>query len=63
MRILKAGDSVHIPNALVHATFNAGEDTLEFLTILTLANSDGLMTVDHSQEEPWNSIRSALSGG
>ena len=62
-RILKAGDSVHIPKTLVHATFNAGEDTLEFLAILTPADSDGPMTVDRSQEEPWKSIRSAPSSG
>ncbi len=61
--IFKAGDSVHIPKALVHATFNTGEDTLEFLAILTPADSDGPMTVDRSQEEPWKSIRSAPSSG
>ncbi len=57
MRILKAGDAVHIPKALVHATFNAGDEMLEFLAILTPADSPGPMTVDRSQEEPWKSLR------
>ena len=56
-RFLKAGDAVHILKALVHATFNAGDDMLEFLAILTPADSEGPMTVDRSQEEPWKSLR------
>jgi quercetin dioxygenase-like cupin family protein len=56
-RILKAGDAVHIPKGLIHATFNAGDDELEFLAVLAPADSTEPMTVDHSQEEPWKSLR------
>jgi quercetin dioxygenase-like cupin family protein len=58
-QILKAGDSAHIPKGLVHGTFNAGDDDLVFLAILSPADTDGPMTVDRSQEEPWKSLRQA----
>ncbi len=56
-RILTAGDVVHIPKGIAHATFNAGEDTLDFLAVLAPADSTELMTVDCSEEEPWCSLR------
>ena len=36
----------------------AGEDTLEFLAVLSPADSGEPMTVDRSGEEPWCSLRS-----
>jgi hypothetical protein len=42
---------------VIHGTFNAGDDDLEFLALLSPADSSGPMTVDHSQEEPWKSLR------
>ena len=57
-RILTTGDVVHIPEGIAHATFTAGEDTLEFLAVLSPADSGEPMTVDRSGEEPWCSLRS-----
>jgi hypothetical protein len=43
----------------VHATYNAGEDMLVFLAILSPATFDGPAIVDMSAEEPWASLRAA----
>ncbi|HYE33725.1 MAG TPA: cupin domain-containing protein [Methylomirabilota bacterium] len=56
-RILGPGDSIYIPAGMVHATYNIGEETLEFLAILTPAKSAQPDTVDVSAEEPWRSLR------
>ncbi len=56
-RILGPGDAVHIPKGIVHATFNAGDEVLDFLALLTPADAQGPMTVDRSQEEPWKRLR------
>lgn len=56
-RVLGAGDSAHIPKGLVHATFNAGDETLVFLAILSPARISGPAIVDVSGEEPWKSLR------
>lgn len=58
-RLLGPGDTAHIPKGLVHGTYNAGDDTLVFLAILTPARADGPAMVDMSEEEPWRSIRNA----
>jgi quercetin dioxygenase-like cupin family protein len=54
---LGAGDSAHIPSDVVHATYNAGSDTLVFLAILAPANSEGPALVDMADAEPWRSLR------
>jgi len=56
-RTLGAGDIAHIPMDVVHGTYNAGEDTLVFLAILSPAKFDGPALVDVSGEEPWVSLR------
>ena len=56
-QILIAGQTAHIPTNVVHGTYNAGNDTLEVLAILSPAKSSGPPLVDVSCEEPWNSIR------
>jgi quercetin dioxygenase-like cupin family protein len=56
-RILEAGDTAHIPKGLVHGTYNAGDETLVFLAILSPAHFEGPALIDVSQEEPWISIR------
>lgn len=56
-RILTAGQTAHIPIDVVHGTYNAGEDTLEFLAILSPAKISGPPLVDVSDEEPWKSMR------
>ena len=56
-RTLSAGETAHIPADLVHATYNAGEDTLVFLAILSPARFEGPALIDVSSEEPWASLR------
>lgn len=58
--MLRAGDALHIPEGVVHATFNCGEDLLEFIAVLIpdQVDYDGPMTVEVGGEEPWNSMRS-----
>jgi len=58
-RLLGPGETAHIPKNLVHATYNAGEETLVFLAILSPATFDGPALVDMSAEEPWASMRAA----
>ncbi|HEX3801059.1 MAG TPA: cupin domain-containing protein [Verrucomicrobiae bacterium] len=56
-RILKPGDSVYLAADIVHGTYNIGPDTLDFLAILSPAQSEGPATVDVFDEEPWKSLR------
>jgi quercetin dioxygenase-like cupin family protein len=60
-RILRAGDSAHIPRNVVHGTYNAGPDTLVFLAILSPAKSDGPPLVDVHTEQPWASLRMPMA--
>jgi len=60
-RVLRAGDSAHIPKNVVHGTYNAGGDTLVFLAILSPATFDGPALVDVHTEEPWRSLRPPLT--
>lgn len=56
-RLLGPGDISHIPKNEVHGTYNAGDETLVFLAILSPAIFEGPALVDMSGEEPWASIR------
>lgn len=56
-RILGPGDVAHIPRDEVHGTYNAGDETLVFLAILSPARFEGPALVDVSNEEPWASLR------
>ncbi|MFN7138236.1 MAG: cupin domain-containing protein [Limisphaerales bacterium] len=56
-KILKAGDSLYLPANVVHATFNVGDEPLEFLAILTPAKSEGPATIELGDQEPWKSLR------
>ena len=56
-RTLGPGDTAHIPMDMVHATYNAGEDTLVFLAILSPATFEGPALVDVADEEPWAHLR------
>ncbi len=58
-RIMKTGDSLYVPAGVVHSTFNIGDDTLDFLAILSPAKSEGPVTVEVANEEPWRSVRPA----
>jgi quercetin dioxygenase-like cupin family protein len=57
-RMMRPGDSIYIPAGLVHATFNAGSEVLDFLAVLSPAKSEGPPTIEIGNEEPWRSIRS-----
>jgi len=56
-RLLGPGDVAHIPQNLVHGTFNAGAEPLTFLAILSPAKFEGPALIDVSQDEPWKSLR------
>ena len=54
---LGPGDAAHIPMDVVHGTYNAGDENLVFLAILSPAKSTAPTLVDVSQEEPWIDLR------
>lgn len=56
-RVMAVGDSVYLPAGIVHGTYNIGNDVLDFLAILAPAKSEGPMTVEVGDEEPWRSLR------
>jgi quercetin dioxygenase-like cupin family protein len=59
-RILTAGESAHIPRDVVHGTYNAGDDTLIFLAILSPAVFEGPALIDVHTEEPWRSLKTPM---
>ncbi len=59
-RLLGPGESAHIPRDVVHATHNAGDDTLVFLAILSPATATGPALIDVHNEEPWRSLKAPL---
>ncbi|HEX6926773.1 MAG TPA: cupin domain-containing protein [Longimicrobiaceae bacterium] len=60
-RLLGPGEIAHIPRDLVHATYNGGDEELQFLAILSPAHYEGPFAVDVYDEEPWRSLRPPLS--
>lgn len=56
-RLLRPGDTAHIPAGVVHATFNrsATADAV-ILAILSPGESTGPFMVDVSGEAPWNTL-------
>ncbi len=56
-RIMNPGDSLYLPVGLVHGTYNTGNETLDFLAILSPAKSGEPVTVEVSDQEPWKSLR------
>ncbi len=56
-RIMTAGQSLYLAADVVHGTYNIGADALDFLAVLSPAQSEGPGTVDVSEEEPWKSLR------
>ena len=57
--VLETGDSVYIDAGVVHASFNAGEDTARLQVVIgpSLGEGSGYGVVDLSGEEPWRSLR------
>jgi quercetin dioxygenase-like cupin family protein len=56
-RRLGPGDIAHIPRDVVHGTYNAGDQTLIILAILSPARPEGPALVDMSAEAPWSTLR------
>ncbi len=56
-QILKAGDSVYINPNVVHATFNVGDNDLEFLAILAPALGWESGTIDEYMNLPYSKYR------
>lgn len=57
-RRLGPGESAHIPRNVVHGTWNAGDETLVLLAILSPAKFEGPALVDVSSDPPWATLRS-----
>lgn len=62
-RALGPGEVAHIPRDVVHGTYNASDEPLVFLAILSPARFEGPALVDVSHEEPWASLRPSASSG
>lgn len=62
-RALGPGEVAHIPRDVVHGTYNASDEPLVFLAILSPARFEGPALVDVSLEEPWASLRPAAMSG
>lgn len=58
-RNLGPGASVYVPASAVHATFNRGTETLDFLAIITPASAEGPITLEVADQEPWKSLCAA----
>ena len=56
-RVLRPGDSAHIPAGVVHATVNASQADATILAILSPGASQGPFMVDVSGESPWKELR------
>jgi quercetin dioxygenase-like cupin family protein len=56
-RVLGPGEVAHVPIDEVHGTYNAFDETLVFLAMLSPATFAGPALVDVSDEEPWRSLR------
>jgi quercetin dioxygenase-like cupin family protein len=54
---MNAGDSLYVPAGVVHGTYNAGSETLDFLAVLSPADSGDPITIEVGDREPWKSIR------
>jgi quercetin dioxygenase-like cupin family protein len=56
-QILQAGDAVYIDPNVVHATFNIGEEELEFLAILAPSKGWEAGTIDEFENAPYKDYR------
>lgn len=62
MQYLEAGDSVYIDPDVVHATFNAGEEEVEFLAILAPGKGWQAGTIDEYENLPYSTYRPQTAG-
>jgi quercetin dioxygenase-like cupin family protein len=56
-RLMKPGDAIYLPAGLIHGTYNTSNETLDFLAVLSPAKSEGPVTIEVSDQPPWNSLR------
>ena len=56
-KILGPGDTLYVAASIVHGTYNIGEGILDFLAVLSPAQSDGPVTVEVNDQEPWKNLR------
>jgi quercetin dioxygenase-like cupin family protein len=56
-RIMRPGDSIYLPVGMVHGTYNAGSEPLDFLAILSPAKTPAPPTIEVAHQEPWRSLR------
>lgn len=54
---MEAGDSLYLRAGIVHGTYNTGTELLDFLAVLSPAQSEGPVTIEVSDQEPWRSLR------
>lgn len=57
MQIMGPGDSVYIAPDVIHATFNCGEEDLEFLAVLAPHSGWAAGTIDESKKLPYSEYR------
>lgn len=57
MQLMEVGDSVYIAPDVIHATYNAGEEELEFLAVLSPANGWEAGTIDESEALPYANLK------
>lgn len=56
-RILGAGDSVFIPQGVVHASYCAGDEPARVLAVFGPCVGEGMTMVDKAGEAPWSGLR------
>ncbi len=57
MKILNAGELVHILPGVAHATFNRTDQDAVILAIFSPGSCQGPLSVDLSTEAPWNTLK------
>ncbi len=60
-RVLHPGEIAHIPEGIVHGTYNPFDEPLVFLAILGPANAEGPALVDVCREEPWCTFKEPVA--
>jgi quercetin dioxygenase-like cupin family protein len=55
--IMRPGDSIYLPAGMIHGTYNMGNETLDFLAVLSPAKTGEPFTIEVSEHEPWRSLR------
>ena len=59
-RELGPGEAAHIPENVVHGTYNTSIEPLDFLAILSPAHFNGPALVDVCQEKPWCDMKTPV---